>query len=92
MKWKMHDVKNEDTEAGEIRHIGTATEADAPILVSEFRLLDDDGNVLFEGVCEDLLNQDGDSAFEPLDWGESDSGCTVMEFRVAGSKGPWEEL
>lgn len=89
MKWRMHDVNSED---GEVRSIGNATETDAPILVSEFRLLDDDGNILFEGECEDLNKQDGDDAFAPLDWAEADSGCTAMQFRATGSNSEWEDL
>lgn len=58
---------------------------------TEFRLLDADGNVCYEGVCHDLDNQDGDSAFEPLDWAEGLIGATSMQYGVKGSAG-WREL
>lgn len=49
----------------------------------EFRLYDDDGELYYEGVCYALDHQDGDSAFEPLDWAEKD-GCTRMDYRKKG--------
>jgi len=49
----------------------------------EFRLLDGDDNLLFRGVCKDLDDQDGDSAFEPLDWAEG-AGAATMEYRKIG--------
>lgn len=46
-----------------------------------FRLLDDDGNLNYEGLCLNLDQQDGDSAFEPLDWAMNDVGSTTMMYR-----------
>jgi len=44
-----------------------------------FRLLDDDRNVYFRGVCTPNVD------FEPLDeYGMPDSGCTIIEFREGG--------
>ncbi|EGQ63929.1 hypothetical protein GGI1_22449 [Acidithiobacillus sp. GGI-221] len=86
MKWKMHDV-----EIGCEREINRCKPEDEHLLVCEFRLLDDDDNVIFEGRCEDLGKQDQENAFEPLDWGERDSGCTQMEFRHSSTE-PWEAL
>jgi hypothetical protein len=86
MKWKMHDV-----EIGCVREINRCEPHDEPLLVCEFRLLDDDDNVIFEGRCEDVGKQGQDEVFAPLDWGERDSGCTQMEFRYS-STDPWEAL
>lgn len=52
----------------------------------EFRLYDDDGELYFTGLCLDLDQQDGDSAFQPLDWATADSGCTRMDYRKKGDK------
>lgn len=57
----------------------------------EFQLQDDDGNVLLEGRCQDLDDQDGDSAFEPLDTFEQVYGATTMMFRKVGDT-EWEQL
>jgi len=57
----------------------------------EFRLLDDDGEPMVEGRCVDLDQQDGDSAFEPLDTFESIYGASIMEYRKVGDS-LWEVL
>lgn len=57
----------------------------------EFRLYDDDDELYFTGLCRDLDQQSGDSAFEPLDWATADSGCTRMDFRKKGAE-TWETL
>ncbi|MCL5051841.1 MAG: hypothetical protein M1346_01185 [Gammaproteobacteria bacterium] len=88
MKWKMHDI--DDCMNG-VREINRCNTEDEPFLVCEFRLLDDDDNILFEGRCEDLGKQDQDEAFEPLELGERDSGCTQMEFRYSPDE-PWVVL
>jgi hypothetical protein len=57
----------------------------------EFQLLDDDGQVYFEGKCGDVNDADQDAAFAPLDWASGYAGCTEMRVRkVGGSK--WEAL
>jgi hypothetical protein len=61
----------------------------ADTLPYEFRLLDDDGEVYFEGKCGDLNEADGDQAFEPLDWAETRYGCTKMQYRKVGNE-KWE--
>lgn len=58
---------------------------------TEFRLLDDDDNVCYEGVCHQLDDQDGDSAFEPLDWAEQMVGATEMQYRKKGAA-VWKTL
>lgn len=63
----------------------------AEMLPYEFRLLDDDGNVDYEGACEDLNNFGGDEPFAPLDWAEADTGSTTMEYRVRGQT-EWRQL
>jgi hypothetical protein len=60
-------------------------------MTHEFRLKDDDGGVDCEGRCLDLDQQDGDHAFEPLDWAEHMYGSTTMETRLVGAK-KWEVL
>jgi hypothetical protein len=60
-------------------------------MTDEFRLYDDDGELYYEGLCLDLDNQDGDSAFQPLDWAMGDVGCTEMRHRKRGV-GDWATL
>jgi hypothetical protein len=50
----------------------------------DFRLLDDDGEVYYEGVCLDLERMPQDGAFEPLDWARYRDGCTRMDYRRRG--------
>lgn len=58
-----------------------------------FQLLDDDGEVYFEGLCEDLGQFDGDQAFEPLDVVGEAYGCTTMMYRAAAdANAAWEQL
>lgn len=58
----------------------------------EFKLLDDDGETYYLGVCGDLNEADGDQAFAPLDWAMADAGCTTMMYRQKGTKARWETL
>ncbi|MYM92594.1 hypothetical protein [Duganella vulcania] len=57
----------------------------------EFRLYDGDDHLYYEGVCKELDQQDGESAFEPLDWAQTDAGCTTMKYRKKGL-GVWQTL
>lgn len=52
----------------------------------KFRLLDDDGEVYFEGWSND---NNSERAFEPLDWAMADSGCTEIQYF---NDGKWETL
>ena len=61
----------------------------AETLVQKFRLLDDDGNKLVVGKCEDLALFCGDDAFEPMDRFYSCYGCTSMEYLQGGK---WVQL
>ena len=54
-------------------------------MTDEFRLFDDDCELYYEGLCENLDNQSGDSAFEPMDWFSNQSGCTRMDHRKIGA-------
>lgn len=58
----------------------------------EFRLLDADGIIHFEGVCEDLGKFDASQAFWPQDYGAAETDCTHTEYRLKGSKSDWEAL
>lgn len=56
------------------------------LLGERFRMLDDDGNVYYEGRI--VGDYDG---FEPLDdFGMPNAGCTTIEYR--GSGGSWKQL
>lgn len=57
----------------------------------EFQLRDDDGNPMVDGYCLDLDDQDGDSAFEPLDHFMGIYGATEMHYRKVGAT-KWEPL
>lgn len=57
----------------------------------EFQLLDDDGELYYEGKCGDLAEASESKAFEPLDWAMSDVGATAMIYRKRGSAN-WEML
>jgi hypothetical protein len=50
----------------------------ATFLLYHFRLLDDDGNVYYEGRSND---RDSEKAFEPLDWAMVHAGCTAIQYR-----------
>jgi hypothetical protein len=56
----------------------------------EIRLLDDDGEVYYEGrITRRRLEGAEDRAFEVLDWAMADAGCTELQFY---DKGRWETL
>lgn len=58
---------------------------------TEFRLLDADGNVYYEGVCKGLNDQPEEAAFEPLDWAHAGTGAVTMEYRKKGDT-EWQML
>jgi hypothetical protein len=43
----------------------------------QFRLLDDDGELYYQGRCDD---RDSDEAFEPLDWARDYAGATEIQY------------
>lgn len=60
-------------------------------LTHEFKLFDDDGELHYEGWCDDPSGFDEEQAFHPLAFGEYDTGCTTMKFRKL-NVGKWETL
>ena len=64
------------------KKVGTSScnfdEAKATLLSHRFRLLDDDGEVYYEGLSDDC---DSEGAFAPLDdFGQSYAGCTEIHY------------
>lgn len=57
----------------------------------EFRLLDDDGECYYEGVCLGLERASDNEAFEPLDWSRRRDGCTTIQYRKKGAA-VWKTL
>ena len=55
------------------------------------RLLDDDGEVIYEALAtrERILDSVEDRAFELLDWGMADAGCTELQYLDA--TGHWHK-
>lgn len=51
---------------------------------TEFRLLDNDDEVYYEGVCKGLDDADQDDAFDPLDRYMHVDGVTTMQYRKKG--------
>ena len=81
---KMYDV---DTDSSDISsQVGTGDPHNDPthIYNYQFRLLDDDGNVYYEGFMDALT-------FEPLGWGKDFAGCTILQYRKAYNHS-WETL
>jgi hypothetical protein len=69
--------------------VGRGTkEFDESKCIHKFRLFDDDGKCYYEGLND---TNDDDNAFEPLDYYESHSGCTEIQYqdRITGK---WETL
>lgn len=53
-------------------------EAKAGLLKHRFRLLDDDGEIYYEGLSDDCVSQ---RAFAPLDdFGKGYAGCTEVHY------------
>ncbi len=70
---------------------GDKIDAIAKAMAHEIRLLDDDGEVYFEGASNDINQSEGRS-FAPLDWAMDDAGCTELQYRPMGSDAKWETL
>ena len=73
------------------KKVGTASvnydEAKAALLKHRFRLLDDDGEIYYEGLSDD---SDSQRAFAPLDdFGKNYAGCTEIHFFTDGV---WRQL
>ena len=56
---------------------------------ARFRLLDDDGNLYYEGLFIHSPDyNEGDLGFEPLrDWGEPNDGCTEIWYECTVENG-----
>ena len=70
---------------------GTASvnydETKAVLLKHRFRLLDDDGEIYYEGLSDDC---DSQCAFAPLDdFGKGCAGCTEIHYFTGGA---WRQL
>lgn len=62
-------------------------------LPTAFQLVDDDDEVYFEGLCEDLSQFAADRAFDPLDSLGRAYGCTTLMYRSANDpNAAWEQL
>lgn len=68
-----------------VRNFKVQESEEPPRMPQQFRLLDDDGEVYYEGVCSSLSAVDGDTAFGPLDWAASHAGCTQMQYLENGT-------
>jgi hypothetical protein len=61
--------------------------AKATLAIHRFRLLDDDGEIYYEGLSDDCETQ---CAFAPLDdFGRGYSGCTEIHYFT---NGVWQQL
>ena len=59
--------------------------------LKEFRMLDDDGNVMYEGRI--LLGDEPDAEFRPLnDFGMPNAGCTSIQIRKIGVGEKWKTI
>ena len=73
------------------KKVGTSScnydEAKAALLQHRFRLLDDDGEIYYEGLSD---NCDSQRAFAPLDdFGQGYAGCTEIHYFTDGA---WRQL
>lgn len=63
---------------------------DGKELTKKFRMLDDDGEVYYEGVCD---TDDDENALGPLDdFGTPNAGATTIQYWVGGKGGGWKNL
>lgn len=71
-----------------VSHYMAAHGAEFPL---EFRLVDGDGRVMYEGRCGDMEAACGDRAFAPQDWAEGNAGCAGTQYRKYGEE-KWIDL
>lgn len=63
---------------------------DGTELKNRFRMLDDDGELYYEGRCD---TADDDNALGPLDdFGTPNAGATTIQYWTAGKGGGWKNL
>lgn len=76
----MWTITSDLVDAG--KKVGTSScnfdESKSALLKHRFRLVDDDGEIYYEGLSDDC---DSQSAFAPLDdFGEGYAGCTEINY------------
>jgi len=76
----MWTITNDHIDGG--KKVGTSSsdfdEIESRLLKHRFRLLDDDGEIYYEGLSDD---GDSQSAFAPLDdFGKGYAGCTESQY------------
>lgn len=59
-------------------------------MIIPIRLYDDDDVLYYSGWMTQELLDDGENAFDPLDWGTWNAGCTYMEYKESGKD--WQIL
>lgn len=71
--------------------VGPSTyKGDGSELKYKFRMLDDDGELYYEGRCSSC---DDDNALGPLDdFGTPNAGATTIQYWQAGKGGGWKNL
>ena len=84
MKWKIIKDKIDDG-ASEGMHSMEGSPRDQII---DFRLLDDDGTLYYEGIADKTV-YDTEEGFEPLDEFGIGAGCTEIQYF---ENGKWETL
>jgi len=61
-------------------------------LTNKFKLYDDDDNLYFEGIAQELGDDDDpEDEFNPLDWAMNDCGCTYIKYYNKKTKA-WDTL
>lgn len=63
----------------------------AAALPYEFKILDDDDNLMYGGKCGDLAEAEELDAFEALDWATDEAGATEFQYRKTGET-KWQIL
>jgi len=61
-----------------------------PDMIIPIRLYDDDNELYYSGWMTQHLMDDGENAFEPLDWATWNAGCTYMKYKEPGKD--WKVL
>jgi hypothetical protein len=91
------EENGEDKSVGEFSRVGKHSWDYNPAGFSDaekvqVRLLDDDEEVYYEALStrERIYDSDGDRAFDILDWGMADAGCTELQY--LDDNGNWQTL
>ncbi len=59
-------------------------------MIIPIRLYDDDDILYYSGWMTQEFMDEGEAAFEPLDWAMYNAGCTSMQYKEPGKE--WETL